>query len=116
LWNLFLPDSHHGAGLSNLEYAPLCEMMGRVRWMTEPGVASSDATNIESSIVRDGASYVINGHKWWASGAGSARCPVFILMQDRPGRAAAPATVDDSRAARHRRCHHPAAPAGIWLR
>ena len=124
LWNLFLPDSHHGAGLSNLEYAPLCEMMGRVRWssevfncsapdtgnmetlerygtpaqkkqwleplldgairsafaMTEPGVASSDATNIESSIVRDGASYVINGRKWWTSGAGSARCRLFIFM------------------------------------
>jgi acyl-CoA dehydrogenase len=124
LWNLFLPDSHHGAGLSNLEYAPLCEMMGRVRWssevfncsapdtgnmetlerygtpaqkkqwleplldgsirsafaMTEPGVASSDATNIESSIVRDGASYLINGRKWWTSGAGSARCRLFIFM------------------------------------
>jgi len=124
LWNLFLPDSHHGAGLSNLEYAPLCEMMGRVRWssevfncsapdtgnmetlerygtpaqkkqwlepllngairsafaMTEPRVASSDATNIESSIVRDGASYVINGRKWWTSGAGSARCRLFIFM------------------------------------
>ncbi len=124
LWNLFLPDSHHGAGLTNLEYAPLCEMMGRVRWssevfncsapdtgnmetlerygtpaqkdqwlepllngairsafaMTEPGVASSDATNIESSIVRDGASYLINGRKWWTSGAGSARCRLFIFM------------------------------------
>ena len=124
LWNLFLPDSHHGAGLSNLEYAPLCEMMGRVRWssevfncsapdtgnmetlerygtpaqkqrwlepllngairsafaMTEPRVASSDATNIESSIVRDGACYVINGRKWWTSGAGSARCRLFIFM------------------------------------
>jgi acyl-CoA dehydrogenase len=124
LWNLFLPDSHHGAGLSNLEYAPLCEIMGRVRWssevfncsapdtgnmetlerygtpaqkqqwlepllngairsafaMTEPGVASSDATNIESSIVRDGACYVINGRKWWTSGAGSARCRLFIFM------------------------------------
>jgi acyl-CoA dehydrogenase len=124
LWNLFLPDSRHGAGLSNLEYAPLCEMMGRVRWssevfncsapdtgnmetlerygtpaqkqqwlepllngairsafaMTEPRVASSDATNIESSIVRDGASYIINGRKWWTSGAGSARCRLFIFM------------------------------------
>jgi acyl-CoA dehydrogenase len=124
LWNLFLPDSTHGAGLSNLEYAPLCEMMGRVLWspevfncaapdtgnmetlerygtpeqkrqwlepllegrirsafaMTEPGVASSDATNIESSIVRDGASYVINGRKWWTSGAGSARCRLLIFM------------------------------------
>jgi acyl-CoA dehydrogenase len=124
LWNLFLPDSNHGAGLTNLEYAPLCEMMGRVIWspevfncaapdtgnmetleryatpeqkrewlepllagkirsafaMTEPRVASSDATNIESSIVRDGGSYVINGRKWWTSGAGSARCRLFIFM------------------------------------
>ena len=124
LWNLFLPDSHHGAGLTNLDYAPLCEMMGRVRWapevfncsapdtgnmetierygtaaqkrewlepllagtirsafaMTEPRVASSDATNIESSIVRDGDSYVINGRKWWTSGAGSRHCKLFIFM------------------------------------
>jgi len=124
LWNLFLPDSPHGAGLTNLEYAPLCEMMGRVPWapevfncsapdtgnmetlerygtpeqkkewlepllegrirsafaMTEPRVASSDATNIESSIVREGDSYLINGRKWWTSGAGSARCRLFIFM------------------------------------
>jgi acyl-CoA dehydrogenase len=124
LWNLFLPDSPHGAGLSNLEYAPLCELMGRVPWspevfncsapdtgnmetlerygtpeqkrtwlepllagrirsafaMTEPRVASSDATNIESSIVRDGDFYLINGRKWWTSGAGSARCRLFIFM------------------------------------
>jgi acyl-CoA dehydrogenase len=124
LWNLFLPDSAHGAGLTNLEYAPLAEIMGRVvfapevfncaapdtgnmetlerygtpeqkrQWlapllagrirsafaMTEPGVASSDATNIESSIVRDGDSYVVNGRKWWTSGAGSARCKLFIFM------------------------------------
>ncbi|MGO9801937.1 MAG: acyl-CoA dehydrogenase family protein [Steroidobacteraceae bacterium] len=124
LWNLFLPDSPYGAGLSNLDYAPLCELMGRVPWspgvfncaapdtgnmetlerygtpeqkkqwlepllagsirsafaMTEPRVASSDATNIESSIVREGSSYVINGRKWWTSGAGSARCRLFIFM------------------------------------
>lgn len=124
LWNLFLPESAHGAGLSNLEYAPLCEEMGRVhfspvvfncaapdtgnmetierfgtsehkeRWlkpllageirsafaMTEPEVASSDATNIESSIVRDGDDYVINGRKWWISGMGEASCAVMIFM------------------------------------
>ena len=125
LWNMFLPHEHRGVpGISNLDYAPLCEIMGRVSWspevfncsapdtgnmetierygteeqkkqwldpllegkirsaflMTEPAVASSDATNIQMQIKREGDNYVVNGRKWWSSGAGDPRCKIYIVM------------------------------------
>ena len=141
LWNLFLADHPDGAGLTNLQYAPLAEITGRSpaiapealncaapdtgnmevlaefgtpeqqeRWlrplldgeirsafcMTEPDVASSDATNIATRIERDGDEYVINGRKWWSSGAMNPGCQIFIVMgKTDPGRGPAPAAVDD---------------------
>ncbi|HEY8326278.1 MAG TPA: acyl-CoA dehydrogenase family protein, partial [Ktedonobacterales bacterium] len=124
LWNLFLPDAQHGVGLTNLEYAPLAEQMGRVPWasevfncaapdtgnmeilaqfgtpeqqrrwlqplldgeirsgfaMTEPDVASSDATNIRLTMRREGNEYVLDGRKWWTTGAARARCKILIVM------------------------------------
>ena len=131
LWNLFLPESPHGGGLKNVEYAPLCEVMGRVdfaaevfncsapdtgnmellerygtaeqkeRWlepllagkirsaylMTEPAVASSDATNIQTEIRRDADHYLVNGHKWWSSGIGDPNCKILIVMGKTDARA-----------------------------
>ena len=152
LWNLWLPDSELGAGLSNREYAPLCELMGRsvmgpeifncsapdtgnmevlVRYgtpaqqeqwlapllageirsafaMTEPAVASSDATNICSTIERDGNDYVVNGHKWYISGAGDPRCAFYIFMGK-----------NDPNAARHKQQSMvliPAETAGVTMK
>jgi len=148
LWNLFLPHSKRAPeGLSNLEYAPLCEIMGRVTWspevfncsapdtgnmetierygteeqkkqwlepllegrirsaflMTEPDVASSDATNIQCRIKRDGDHYVINGRKWWSSGAGDSRCKLYILM----------GKTDPDNASRHQQQSMILVPAGL---
>src|SRR6266576_3047399 len=81
LWNLFLPDDQHGAGLTNLEYAPLCEIMGRSMMAPEVfNCSAPDTGNMEVRIVRDGDEYVLNGRKWWASGAGDPRCKVAIFM------------------------------------
>ena len=167
LWNMFMPPSAHeddefrGAGLSNLEYAPLAEEMGHIGWasevfncsapdtgnmevfmrygtkeqkrkwlrplmdgeirsaflMTEPAVASSDATNIETRIERDGDHYVINGRKWWSSGVGDPRCKIAIVMgKTDPKRAAPSAAVADPGAARHAGHQGREDAAGVRLR
>ena len=163
LWNLFLPDAEHGAGLTNLQYAPLAEITGRSpqlaptalncaapdtgnmevlaqfgdeqqkkQWlepllageirsafaMTEPEVASSDATNITTLIERDGDEYVITGRKWYISGAMNPDCKIFIVMgkTDPDGRRHPPPAVDGAGAARHPGRRDPARHAGVRLR
>ena len=167
LWNMFMPPNAHeddefrGAGLTNLEYAPLAEEMGHIGWasevfncsapdtgnmevfmrygtkeqkrkwlrplmdgeirsaflMTEPAVASSDATNIETRIERDGDHYVINGRKWWSSGVGDPRCKIAILMgKTDPNAPRASAAVADPGAARHQGHHGREDAAGVRLR
>ena len=160
LWNLFLNESEHGAGLTNLEYAPLAEIMGHVgfasevfncsapdtgnmevlerygspyqqdKWlkpllageirsaflMTEPAVASSDATNIETRIERQGDHYVINGRKWWSSGVGDPRCKIMIVMGKNSSRRRPPQpAVADPGRARHARRQDQAHAAGVRL-
>ena len=161
LWNLFHPDPEYGPGLSNVEYAPLAEIMGRSahrpeacncsapdtgnmevltqfgtpeqkeRWlrpllegeirsafaMTEPDVASSDATNMQLRIERDGDEYVLNGRKWWTTGSIRERCRILIVMgKTNPDGAAPPAAVDDPRPARHARADGDAQPPRVRLR
>ena len=161
LWNLFLTHRPEGAGLTNLQYAPLAEITGhspalapeamncaapdtgnmelladfgseqqQARWlkplldgeirsafcMTEPDVASSDATNIATRIERDGDTYVINGRKWWSSGAMDPRCEILIVMgKTDPARGPAPAAVDDPGAAGHAGRGHQARHARLRL-
>ena len=161
LWNLFLPDAEHGAGLSVLQYAPLAEITGRsphvapealncsapdtgnmellhmfatdeqrTEWleplldgtirsaycMTEPAVASSDASNIATSITEDGDSYVINGRKWWSTGIMSEACKVLLVLGvTDPDGLTEGARERHPRAARHPRHQHPARPVGLRL-